>query len=145
VGRTAPSRPSCRSFPTTADVGLAASAPTVSGLFEALGVGLFALMTDLRKVRPLEERVVSASAPDPEGLVVAYLTELINLEQDDGFVGRAIEARAIGRPPTAILATVRGERLDEARHVRRKEVKAVTLHRLTVGLDPPRARVILDI
>ncbi|HXQ48218.1 MAG TPA: archease, partial [Thermoplasmata archaeon] len=61
-------RPSCRSFPTTADVGLAASAPTVSGLFEALGVGLFALMTDLRKVRPVEERAVSASAQDPEGL-----------------------------------------------------------------------------
>jgi len=138
-------RPSCRSFPTTADVGLAASAPTVSGLFEALGVGLFALMTDLRKVRPVEERAVSASAQDPEGLVVAFLTELLLLEQDDGFVGRSITARAIGTPPTAVLATVRGERLDPARHSRRKEVKAVTLHRLKVGLDPPRARVILDI
>jgi SHS2 domain-containing protein len=145
MGRARPTRPSCRSFPTTADVGLAASAPTVSGLFEALGVGLFALMTDLRSVRPEEERTVSASAPDPEGLVVAFLTELLLLEQEDGFIGRRMTARAIGSPPTAVLATVQGERLDEARHVRHTEVKAVTLHRLKVGLDPPRARVILDI
>jgi SHS2 domain-containing protein len=143
--RAGPARPSYRSFPTTADVGIAASAPTVSGLFEALGVGLYSLMTDLRKVRPIEERAVSASAQDPEGLVVAFLTELLLLEQDDGFVGRSVTAHAVGSPPTAVLATVRGERLDEARHLRRKEVKAVTLHRLKVHLDPPRARVILDI
>jgi len=145
MGKARPTRASYRSFPTTADVGLAASAPTVSGLFEALGVGLFALMTDLRTVRPIEERTVSASAPDPEELVVAYLTELLLLEQEDGFVGRSIRAHSLGSPPTAVLATVRGERLDPARHPRHKEVKAVTLHRLSVGLDPPRARVILDI
>lgn len=145
MAKRRPARPSYRSFPTTADVGLAASAPTASGLFQALGVGLFSLMTDLRKVRPSEERTVSASAPDPEELVVAFLTELLNLEQDDGFVGRSVTAHTVGSPPTAILATIHGERIDPARHVRRKEVKAVTLHRLTVRFDPPSARVILDI
>ncbi|HUI38738.1 MAG TPA: archease [Thermoplasmata archaeon] len=143
--RTAAPRPRYGSFPTTADVGIWANAPTPSGLFGALGTALFALMTDLRRVRPAEERSVSASGADAESLVVAYLTELLLLEQIDGFVGRSVEARVLGRPPTAVLAEVRGERLDPARHVRRKEVKAVTLHRLEIGFDPPRARVILDI
>ncbi|HEV2165900.1 MAG TPA: archease [Thermoplasmata archaeon] len=138
-------RPRHGSFPTTADVGIWANAPTPSGLFEGLGLALFGVMTDLRKVRPVETRNVDASGGDLASLVVAYLTELLLLEQADGFVGRRIEARTLGKPPTAVLATVLGERLDEARHVRRKEVKAVTLHRLSVELDPPSARAILDI
>ena len=60
------------------------------------------------------------------------------------WVGRS-RPTSSASPPSAILATVKGERLDEARHVRRKEVKAVTLHRLSVELDPPSARAILDI
>jgi SHS2 domain-containing protein len=133
------------SFPTTADVGIWARASTPSALFEGLGLALFGIMTDLRKVRPAETRNVTASGADLPSLVVAYLTELLLLEQDDGFVGRKITARLVGDPPSAVLATVEGERLDEARHVRRKEVKAVTLHRLSVELDPPSARAILDI
>ncbi|HEV2519727.1 MAG TPA: archease [Thermoplasmata archaeon] len=133
------------SFPTTADVGIWARAPTPSGLFEGLGQALYGVMTDLRRVRPVATRTVSASGSDLAGLVVAFLTELLLLEQDDGFVGRRLAARTVGDPPTAVRATVSGETIDAARHVRRKEVKAITFHRLEVDLDPPRARVILDI
>lgn len=133
------------SFPTTADVGLRASAPDPAALFEALGRGLFALMTDLRTVRPSEQRMISAKGADLPGLLVAYLTELLLLEQTDGFVARSIRAELVGRPPTSVRAQVVGERLDPERHPRRKEIKAVTWHRLSVGLAPPKARVILDI
>jgi SHS2 domain-containing protein len=126
-------------------VGIWARAPTVSGLFEALGLGLYALVTDLRTVRPREERTVSASGADPDSLAVAYLTELLLLQQADDFVGRDIRARPVGTPPTAILATVRGEAFDPTRHPRRKEVKAVTLHGLVLDLAAGRARVIVDI
>jgi len=102
-------------------------------------------MTDLRTVRPVEERSVSASAPDPAGLVVAFLNELLLLSEDDGFVGRTIEAHPVGDPPTAVLATVRGERFDPARHPPGTEVKAVTLHRLRFDPDSGRARVIVDL
>jgi SHS2 domain-containing protein len=126
-------------------VGVWARASTVSGLFEALGLGLYALVTDLRTVRPREERTVSASAADPDSLAVAYLTELLVLQQTEDFLGREIRARPVGSPPTAILATVRGEPFDPARHPRRKEVKAVTLHGLVLDLAAGRARVIVDI
>jgi SHS2 domain-containing protein len=102
-------------------------------------------MTDLRRVRPRERRIVRASGEDLSSLVVAYLGALLLLEQDDGFVGRTLRVRTIGDPPTTVVATVTGERLDGARHVLRKEVKAVTLHQLSVSLDPPSARAILDI
>lgn len=133
------------SFPTTADVGLWATGRTDAQMFSALGKGLFALMTDLRRVRPTESRLVSASADDTAGLVVAYLSQLLLLETDGEFLGRVVTARPVGSPPTAVVVTVRGEPFDPVRHSRRKEVKAVTLHQLRVDLRHHRARVILDI
>ncbi len=132
-------------FPTTADVGIWAAGPTTPALFEALGLGLTALLTDRARVRPLEERAVSASGTDAPALVVAYLTELLLLYETDRFVAREIRARPLGDPPTAIVASVTGERFDPARHTARTEVKAVTLHGLEVDLARGRARVIVDI
>lgn len=133
------------SFPTTADVGIWASARDPSGLFEALGIALFALMTDRRKVRAVSELTVRAVGRDLTTLVVAFLGELILLHDTEGFLVRDLTVRLVGTPPTALLAVAQGEPFDAERHPRRVEVKAVTLHRLTVGLQPPRARVILDI
>lgn len=133
------------SFPTTADVGLWARGDSTSELFEALGLGLFALMTDLRKVRAVEERAVNASGTDPGGLIVSFLTQLITLNAVEGFLARQIRCRPVGTPPTALLAQVRGESFDAARHSRHFEVKAATFHQLVVDLEHHRARVILDI
>jgi SHS2 domain-containing protein len=133
------------SFPTTADVGIWATGGSSAALFEALGLGLYALMTDLRKVRRREDRAVSASGADPTELVVAFLTELVVLEQTEGFIGRDIRARPVGDPPTAIVASVSGERFDPDRHTSRTEVKAVTLHGLVFDPARGRARVIVDI
>lgn len=133
------------SFPTTADVGIWARGGSTSELFEALGLGLFALMTDLRKVRPREDRAVSVTGADPAALTVAYLTELITVHSVAGLVARDIRCRTIGSPPTSLLAQVRGEGFDPARHVRHFEVKAATFHQLTVDLERHRARVIVDI
>ena len=102
-------------------------------------------MTDLSRVRPRIERAVSAAGADPTALVVAYLSELLLLQQTDGFVARQIRAHPVGDPPTAIVASASGEPFDPARHPSRKEVKAVTLHDLTLDLARGRARVIVDI
>jgi SHS2 domain-containing protein len=133
------------SFPTTADVGLWARGDSTSELFEALGLGLFALMTDLRKVRALEERAVNASGTDPAGLVVSFLTQLITLNAVEGFLAREIRCRPVGTPPTALLAQLRGEPFDSGRHSQHFEVKAATFHQLAIDLEHHRARVILDI
>ena len=133
------------SFPTTADVGIWARADSTSELFEALGLGLFSLMTDLRKVRAAEDRTVNASGADPVGLVVAFLTQLITLHAVEGFLVREIHCRPVGTPPTALLAQVKGEPFDPARHSRHFEVKAATFHELVLDLTNHRSRVIVDI
>ncbi len=133
------------SFPTTADVGIFGSARSPEALFEALALALFALMTDRRAVRPTEERTVRASGGDLPSLVVGFLSELVVLHDTEGFLVRDLRVRLRGSPPTSLEAVVRGEPFDAARHARHVEVKAVTLHRLEIRLDPPRARVILDI
>lgn len=133
------------SFPTTADEGIWARGASVDLLFEALGLGLFALMTDLRKVRPSLAKAVHASGEDPTSLAVAFLTELLLLQQTEGFVARGMTVRTVGRPPTALVASVRGEAFDPTRHTARKEVKAITLHRAEVDLTRGSARVIVDI
>lgn len=133
------------SFGTTADVGIWARAPTAAGLLEGLGLALFAQMTDLRRVRPGERRRVRARGTDGTSLVVAFLSALLLLEEEDGFVGRTIHVVPDAAAPMRVTAEVRGERLDPARHPRRTEVKAVTLHRLVFDPRRGRARVILDI
>jgi SHS2 domain-containing protein len=148
VGNRTEATPTTRrwgSFPTTADVGIWARGDTTPELFEALGLGLFALMTDLRKVRRVEERAVNASGPDAPGLVVAYLTQLITLQAVEGFLAREIRCRPVGNPPTALLAQLRGEPFDLMRHTRHFEVKAATFHELVFDLARHRARVIVDI
>ncbi|MGI0131585.1 MAG: archease [Thermoplasmata archaeon] len=142
--RRLPSRRRFGTFGTTADVGIWARAPHGDELFDALGVALFSVVTDLRKVRPREERAVDASADDPAGLAVAFLNALVILA-GDGFLVRDVHARLLGQPPTSVLAAVRGEMFDPLRHVVKTEVKAVTLHQLEVDLARGRARVILDI
>lgn len=126
-------------------MGIRASAATPGELYEALGLGLFALITNLRTVRAREERVVSANADDPAALAVAFLSQLLLLEQTEGFLVRELHVRPVGSPPTSLLATARGEPFDAARHSARIEVKAVTMHRLVVDLARGRARVIVDI
>jgi SHS2 domain-containing protein len=126
-------------------VGVWSRGADAPALLEGLGLGLFSLMTDLRKVRPLEERAVSASGDDPTALVVAFLTELLLLYAQDSFLARRIEVRTVGHPPTSLVASVAGERFDRARHTARTEVKAVTYHDLVFDPQRGRARVIVDI
>ncbi len=126
-------------------MGIWARGATARDLLEGLGLGLYALMTDLRKVRPRVERAVSASGEDPASLVVAFLTELVLLKETEGFIGRQIRAHPVGHPPTAVVASVSGEPFDARRHVARVDVKAVTFHELLFDVERGRARVIVDI
>lgn len=131
-------------FGTTADVGLWARSTNPDGLFSGLGTGLFGIMTDLRAVEPRGSCAVAARSGDLPGLVVSFLSELVRLEDTEGFVARRVHAR-LDAGATSVRAEAVGEPWDPERHPRKVDVKAVTMHRLAISLDPPRARVILDI
>ncbi len=132
-------------FPTTADVGIWARGRSPEALFEALGLGLYALLTDRRTIREREERRVAARAVDLPGLVVGFLTELVVRQQVDGFLARRIQIDFAPGPPASIDARLFGEPFDPARHPAKVEVKAITFHRLEFDPARGRARVIVDI
>lgn len=133
------------SFPTTADVGIWASAHEPGDLYGALASALMAQVTDLRSVRPREHRSVQVEGSDPTALAVNFLSALLVLQQDEGFLVRRASVRLMGRGPTALVAELDGEPFDAARHPRGVEVKAITLHRSQVDLARGRARLIVDI
>ncbi|MDZ7291936.1 MAG: archease [candidate division KSB1 bacterium] len=114
----------------TADVGYRLFAPTLAELFAVAGRALFDAITELDSIQPKFERQVEAEAGDIEALLVAWLSELnfrcvTELELYGEFFIDSIS-------PSAVRATVRGEKIDPARHVIHTEIKAVTYHELFV-------------
>ena len=82
---------------------------------------------------------------DPGDLLVHWLNTVL-LEAE---IGRAVWSRATlhALGERTLDATLEGSRLDPSRHVRLREIKAVSHHDLVLVLDPPdcRCRLVLDI
>jgi SHS2 domain-containing protein len=114
----------------TADWELEAWAPDLPGLYEQAARGMYALANVRLKDGPPLSRTLSLSAYDSEGLLVAFLAELLflgSVEHGEGgrlgfdsfdisINGNELHATVIGAP---ILS------LD-------KEIKAVTYHNLKI-------------
>jgi SHS2 domain-containing protein len=128
----------------TADVGIIARADTVEDLFAAAAEGMLAFIIDRNDVRPDETRRRIVEADEREGLLVAWLNDLILLLNADGFV--PADVRVLECTDTRLVADVRGEPVDLARHRFRLDVKAATYHQLEVSRPNGwRARVIFDV
>lgn len=127
----------------TADVGLLARGRDLRELFEAAGYGLSSIMADLSGATVVEEREVSAEADDLEGLMVAWLSELLYLVDAEGVL--PVEFRAAPSDERALRAVVGCDRL-EGRDLR-FGVKAITYHQLYVRYEGGRyeAQVFLDV
>jgi len=129
----------------TADVGLLVRAPDAAGLFERAASALFDVMYDLDTFGGGGgAETVTASAPDREALLVAWLEELLSRSMAEETVYGEFHVTELSE--TSLEAEVRGEPLDLDRHDFRTEVKAVTYHHLLVSEDSDgwSARVIVD-
>ncbi|MGH7597121.1 MAG: archease [bacterium] len=138
-------KPSFEPIEHTADVGYRLWAPSLSELFAVAGRALFDAITELDSIQPQFEQKIEAEAGDVEALLVAWLSELnyrciTELELYGEFVIEEIS-------PTAMRATVKGEKIDPARHVIQTEIKAVTYHELYVRQTENgwEAQVIFDV
>ena len=130
----------------TADIGIRGSGRTPEELFANMARGVFSLVVPPEEVRPAEKRTVRAQADGWEGLLVAWLRELLYLFDAQHFLPASFTIRRLD--PTAIEAELSGEALDPARHTLGREVKAVTYCDLSFqqGADGAwSAQVILDI
>ena len=133
-------------FGTTADKGILARGRDLPDLFANAARGLVALMVeDPAAVCARETRGVSLAAGSAEGLLVAWLSELLYWYDVDGFL--AATPRVVHLEETALEAEVSGERFDPARHRAAGHVKAVTYHGLEIVREAGgwRAPIIVDV
>ncbi|HWP29166.1 MAG TPA: archease [Chloroflexota bacterium] len=128
----------------TAEVGLRAWGPDLAAAFVQAARGLFSLLVPLERVQPVRQREFAIAAEDLEGLLVAWLEELLFVFETERLVFADF---TVSRPSrTALQAWAWGEPFDPARHRGGVAVKAVTYHRLAVVEGPPaRVEVILDV
>jgi SHS2 domain-containing protein len=148
--RTAPARPPRRRAPYrildhTADVGLEATGATLAEAFANAATGMYSIMVHLNRVSERVRVPVELEAGSAEGLLTAWLLELLFMTEVEGLVFRRFDVGEAS--PRHLAAIAYGEPLDPARHPKGAVVKAVTRHGLEVrAIDGGyRIRVILDI
>jgi SHS2 domain-containing protein len=132
-------------FEHTADLGLRVRAPDLDALFAEAAVCLFsAIVENPSAVQPTVEEMVELSGTDREYLLFDWLRELLYRFDAEHMVYSEF---AVKVRPDGLTATVRGEKLDPARHALSHEVKAITYHGLKVEQtsDGWLAEVIVDI
>ena len=117
-------------FNHTADVGIIVRAPTLTDLFQTAAEGMFSFLIDPLSVENRAWRARTVEADDREGLLVAWLNDLLMLLNADEFVPKAFVVDEVS--DGHLRATVHGEPVDPARHHFRLDVKAATYHGLEV-------------
>jgi SHS2 domain-containing protein len=138
-------RPPFETFDHTADIGIIARGATLGGAFANAAKAMFSLMVDLDRVEARDERRIEVEAEDREGLLIAWLAELLYLGEVDNLVFSRFDVDEISG--TRIVARAFGEPLDLDRHNPKLMIKAVTRHMLEVARQDGgyQVRVILDI
>ena len=129
----------------TAEAGITVYAATPSDLFETAAEGMMSLIVDAASVESrvwVERRV---EAEDLEGLLVAWLNDLIAMLGAESFVPKVFVVDEVTE--TRLRATVHGEPVDPNRHRFRLDVKAATYHMLEISESDRgwSAKVIFDV
>lgn len=134
-----------RHFGTTADVGVTSYGESLKEAFENQAAGMFSIMVDLRGVREKLSFDIEAQASDLEGLLIAWLDELLFVSETKRVFLKRFEVVSIVE--TKLRAKAYGEEINPARHVLKTDVKAVTYHMLEVRREPGcvTTRVVYDI
>jgi SHS2 domain-containing protein len=134
-----------RTLEHTADVGFEAFGSTREEVFANAARALINLIVDLDTIKPCEDVALQIDGPDPESLLVNWLSELLFLHDAEGWLFRDFEIRNFHDDSLSALA--RGEKFQPSRHQTKMMVKAITYHQLTLDKTPQgwRAQVYVDI
>ncbi len=112
------------------DVGIRAFGASKEELFIHAALGMYSLITDTKFLKDHMSITVSAARDTLDGLLVAWLNELIFHFDAYGFVGKDIEIRHFS--DNRIEAKISGEEFDPERHEGKLLIKAATYHRLKI-------------
>ncbi len=132
-----------------ADVAFRAWAPDLSALFrQAWDATLAVLLEDAAGLKDRETHTIHLSETEPDMLLHSFLEELVYLKDADGFLGRVASIAVEERNGThTVDAAIEGEPIDPSRHRVGVDVKAITMHRLSLTHDTRSwmAVVVLDV
>ena len=112
----------------TADIGVRAFGSSEKEVFQNAAAGMFSLIADPGLIQDREEFSVRAEAEDHEGLLVAWLNELLYLHDSRDLLLMRFEVGKLGE--TTLEARVFGEPVDPGRRKLMSDIKAATYHML---------------
>ena len=115
----------------TADIGLRAFGKSLREAFENAARGMFGLMVDTSKIEKRKKFSVSAEADDAEGLLVAWLNELLYHSDTNDMLFKDFEIWKWDEK-SKLDAFAYGEPVDLARHQFEMDIKACTYHQLKI-------------
>ncbi len=129
----------------TADVGFEAFGATREAVFMNAARALIDLIVDLSSIAPRHHVAIQAEGSDPASLLVNWLSEILYLQDAEGWLFCDFEVRSVA--DHLLSAVARGEKFDRARHQVKLLVKAITYHQLALQHIPEgwRAQVYVDI
>ena len=128
------------------DAGIRAYGESLEELFVNAAIGMYSLITDPEGIEEKRQISVEVESYSTEGLLVAWLNELIFHFDTYGFLGKRIiiaemtpslslSPGGIGvgeRETCSLRAVIAGEDFDEERHEKRLIIKAATYHMLKI-------------
>jgi SHS2 domain-containing protein len=138
------SRRRFRLLPHTADIRLEVRGSDLRELFAESVAALFSLLTDRRRVRARESRIITVPVGDPADALFLLLREALLLHSMDRFLARSAHATI---ESTGMIVEIAGEPWDASRHALHREIKAVTSHAMSVEKRPKGyvARFLVDV
>jgi len=134
-----------RTLEHTADVGFEAFGSTREEVFANAARALMQFIVDLDMIVLSEKVAFEVSGPDPESLLVNWLSEILFLQDAEGWLFGDFDIRTLQND--RLTAVARGEKFDRQRHAHKLLVKAITYHQLALEQTPQgwRAQVYVDI
>lgn len=133
----------------TADLAYIVRGRSLEELFENAALGLTSFLVDPESVEAREETVIECQGADVEERLVAWLQEILYLEEVHHRLFRTFRVRFEGQ--TGIRGIGAGETLDPGRHALLTDIKAATYHDLRIVREERdggalfTARIVLDL
>jgi SHS2 domain-containing protein len=125
-------KPYWKHFYHQADIGIIGAGPTISSAFAQAGLALTAVITDIDKVLPVQEKTIFIEAPDLDILFFDYMNEIIFLISTQRML---FSEYTVTIENLSLRATIKGEPIDAQKHAPAVEVKGATFSGLKVFQD----------
>jgi len=133
----------------TADAYLAAYGRDLAEAFENAASGMFNVMTEIEKIRPVIEDEVEVSGEDEYALLYNWLEALLVRFELKGMLYSKFKISELsqGSHGFVLKAEIWGERFDPKRHLQKVGIKAITYHQMEIITAPNNVtlKFLLDI